>query len=71
MFYAAARDFSLRLDQTWYLGDDPRDCTAAWRAGCRCGYIGPPRELDTLPVAEKPAAMFPDATGFAEMLLRS
>ncbi len=71
MFYAAARDFSLRLDQTWYLGDDPRDCTAAWRAGCRCGYIGPPRELDSLPVAEKPAAMFPDATGFAEMLLRS
>ena len=50
MFHAAARDLGLRLDRTWYLGDDPRDCTAAWRAGCRCAYIGPPDELESLPV---------------------
>lgn len=71
MFYAASRDFRLRLDHAWYLGDDPRDCTAAWRAGCRCAYIGPAAELEPLPEAERPAAVFPDATAFAERLLAS
>lgn len=69
MFLAAARDFGLRLDRTWYLGDDPRDCSAAWRSGCRCGYIGPPGELESLPPEERPAGVFGTANDFAEMLL--
>lgn len=71
MFYAASRDFGLRLDRTWYLGDDPRDCTAAWRAGCRCAYVGPPEELGPLPAAERPTAVFRSANEFAELLLAS
>jgi D-glycero-D-manno-heptose 1,7-bisphosphate phosphatase len=70
MFYAASRDFGLRLDRAWYLGDDPRDCTAAWRAGCRCAYIGPPEELESLPAEERPEAVFRHAGEFAEKLLR-
>jgi len=71
MFHAAARDLGLRLDHTWYLGDDPRDCTAAWRAGCRCAYIGPPEELESLPVEERPAAVFSHAGEFAAHLLNA
>jgi mannose-1-phosphate guanylyltransferase/phosphomannomutase len=69
MFHAAARDLGLRLDRTWYLGDDPRDCTAAWRAGCQCAYIGPPAELESLPAEERPAAVFSHAGEFAARLL--
>lgn len=71
MFYAASRDFGLRLDRAWYLGDDPRDCTAAWRAGCRCAYIGPPEELEPLPAEERPAAVFRHAGEFVDKLLDS
>jgi len=71
MFHAAARDLGLRLDRTWYLGDDPRDCTAAWRAGCRCAYIGPPEELESLPVEERPAAVFSHSGEFAARLLNA
>ena len=69
MFHAASRDFGLRLDRAWYLGDDPRDCTAAWRAGCRCAYVGPPGELEPLPADERPAAVFRHAGEFADLLL--
>ncbi len=69
MFHAASRDHGVRLDRAWYLGDDPRDAVAAWRAGCRCAYIGPPGDLDALSEEERPAARFKHAGEFAHRLL--
>lgn len=69
MFHAASREYGVRLDRAWYLGDDPRDAVAAWRAGCRCAYIGPPEELEALAVEERPAARFQHAGDFPSRLL--
>ena len=46
MFYECSKDFLLRLDQTLYVGDDPRDCEAAERAGSNSIYVGDIDELD-------------------------
>jgi D-glycero-D-manno-heptose 1,7-bisphosphate phosphatase len=69
MFHAASREYGVRLDRAWYLGDDPRDAVAAWRAGCRCAYIGPPGELDSIDDEARPAMVAADARVFAERLL--
>ena len=69
MFHAASREYGVRLDRAWYLGDDPRDAVAAWRAGCRCAYIGPPGELESIDEEARPALVVPDARVFAEQLL--
>ena len=69
MFHAASRKYGVRLDRSWYLGDDPRDAVAAWRAGCRCAYIGPPGELESIDEEARPALVVPDARVFAEQLL--
>lgn len=71
MFHAASRDYGVRLDRAWYLGDDPRDAVAAWRAGCRCAYIGPPGELDSIADEARPALIAADALAFAERLLHA
>ena len=39
MFFQAAKNFNLRMDRTLYVGDDERDCTAAWNAGCGMVYL--------------------------------
>jgi D-glycero-D-manno-heptose 1,7-bisphosphate phosphatase len=54
MLLQASRDFLLPLPRTWFIGDDPRDCTAAWEAGCPAVYLGPTAELDSLSVDEWP-----------------
>jgi D-glycero-D-manno-heptose 1,7-bisphosphate phosphatase len=51
----ASRDFILPLPSTCYIGDDPRDCTAAWEAGCRAAYLGSTEELESLPAEQYPA----------------
>jgi D-glycero-D-manno-heptose 1,7-bisphosphate phosphatase len=40
MFFEASSDFSLRLDQCLYVGDDERDCMAAFNANCGMVYLG-------------------------------
>ena len=40
MFFEASEKFLLRLDQTFYIGDDPRDCEAAKNACCGSILIG-------------------------------
>ena len=35
MLIEASKDFVLKLDETFYIGDDERDCIAAKNAGCR------------------------------------
>ena len=40
MFFEASEKYNFRLDKTFYIGDDPRDCLAAERAGCGRILIG-------------------------------
>lgn len=54
LFFEASRDHLLRLDRTIYVGDDPRDCEAAYNAGCPCLYVGEPEELRSLPMEAMP-----------------
>jgi histidinol-phosphate phosphatase family protein len=54
MFFQAARDHLFRLDQTLYVGDDTRDCQAAFNAGCDSIFIGKEQELSNLSEHERP-----------------
>ena len=40
MFFEVSQKYLLRLDETFYIGDDPRDCEAAKNASCRSILIG-------------------------------
>lgn len=40
MFFEASSDFHLRLDRCLYIGDDERDCMAAFNANCGMVYLG-------------------------------
>jgi histidinol phosphatase-like enzyme len=46
LFLRASREHLVRLDRTVYIGDDPRDCRAAFNAGCLSVLIGPERSED-------------------------
>jgi len=54
MFYAASKDFNVRLDKTLFIGDDIRDCKAAYNAGSKSVFIGDDSELLSLPEKYKP-----------------
>lgn len=54
LFYQASRKWLFRLDQTYFIGDDPRDCQAAYRAGCGAIYIGREDDLKALLPEEQP-----------------
>jgi D-glycero-D-manno-heptose 1,7-bisphosphate phosphatase len=58
MFFEASRDFDLRLDKSLYIGDDTRDCEAAFNAGTRCIYVGDTAELIKLQAKHKPVQDF-------------
>ncbi len=46
MFFRASREHLVRMDRTIYIGDDLRDCRAAFNAGCLSVLIGPERDQD-------------------------
>jgi len=54
LFFQASREWLFRLDKSCFVGDDPRDCQAAYRAGCGCIYIGSKDELKDLLPEEQP-----------------
>jgi len=54
LFFQASRDWLLRLDKSYFIGDDPRDCQAASQAGCGCIYVGNKDELGNLLPEEQP-----------------
>jgi D-glycero-D-manno-heptose 1,7-bisphosphate phosphatase len=54
LFYQASRKWLFRLDQTYFIGDDPRDCQAAYRAGCGAIHIGREDDLKALLPEEQP-----------------
>lgn len=58
MFFQAAKEFNLRMDQCVYAGDDERDCLAAANAGCSSIYIGDARDLESLSEEAKPLGAF-------------
>ena len=54
MLFQASNDHLFRVDKTLFIGDDPRDCQAAERAGCNSIFIGPKSLLEDLVGNEKP-----------------
>jgi histidinol-phosphate phosphatase family protein len=54
MFFQAAKEFNLRLDHTLYVGDDERDCMAAWNAGCGMVYLTDGAQIPNLENFPKP-----------------
>lgn len=54
LFFQASRKWFFRLDKTYFIGDDYRDCQAAYKAGCGCIYIGEKSELKNLNLDEQP-----------------
>jgi len=54
MFFEASKKYFLRLDQTLFIGDDPRDCVAAENAGCNSIFIGKADELKSITKEELP-----------------
>ena len=54
MFYDASKQWLLRLDKTVFIGDDPRDCQAAFNAGCASVFVGSEDELKHLSEQEQP-----------------
>ncbi len=60
LFEQASKDFSFRLDQSIYIGDDSRDCQAAYNANCKSIFIGENQDLLKLTNLEKPLGVFDD-----------
>lgn len=54
LFFEASREFLLRLDRTFYIGDDPRDCQAAHNANCPGIFVGDDDDLVSLLPSERP-----------------
>lgn len=48
LFHKASKDLDLRLDDTFYIGDDLRDVLAAWNANCLSAYLGEESDLLSL-----------------------
>jgi histidinol-phosphate phosphatase family protein len=58
LFFQASRDWLFRLDKTIFIGDDPRDCQAAYNAGCSSIFLGEEGEIDSLTPDERPLKVF-------------
>jgi phosphoglycolate phosphatase-like HAD superfamily hydrolase len=54
MLFQASKEHLFRLDKTLFIGDDPRDCQTAQKAGCNSIFIGKEIELKNLTNEEKP-----------------
>ena len=62
MLYQASNDWLFRLDKSFFIGDDPRDCQAAFNAGCKSIFIGDKEELQKLLPEEMPLYSFSNLT---------
>lgn len=58
MFYRASDEWLFRLDQVIYIGDDNRDCQAAYNAGCKSIFIGDDSEIKNLSLEARPISSF-------------
>jgi histidinol-phosphate phosphatase family protein len=60
LFQQASCDFSFRLDQSLFIGDDSRDCQAAYNANCKSIFIGAESELTDLRKEQLPIGSYSD-----------
>jgi D-glycero-D-manno-heptose 1,7-bisphosphate phosphatase len=70
MFNQASEEWLLRLDKTLYIGDDPRDCQAAYSANCKAVAIGHPSEFKDLSDKEAPMHMCDNLTEAVPAILK-
>lgn len=54
MFFKFAQEFSINLNNLFYVGDDIRDMQAAWNAKCLGAFIGKTAALTSLPKEQQP-----------------
>lgn len=54
LFFKASSDHLFRIDKTLYIGDDSRDCQAAYNSGCNSIFVGDKDELKNLHSKELP-----------------
>jgi D-glycero-D-manno-heptose 1,7-bisphosphate phosphatase len=54
MLYQASKEYLFRLDKALFIGDDPRDCQTAERAGCASIFVGGSIPLKSLSNIEQP-----------------
>lgn len=71
MLFQASRDHLVRLDRSFFIGDDPRDCQAAYRAGARSIYLGPGSTLDGLAAWERPCLVAADLSKSVDFILEA
>ncbi len=54
LFFKASSDHLFRIEKTLYIGDDSRDCQAAYNSGCNSIFVGDKDELKNLNSEELP-----------------
>jgi D-glycero-D-manno-heptose 1,7-bisphosphate phosphatase len=54
LFFKAASDHLFRIEKTLFIGDDGRDCQAAYNSGCESIFVGDKDELKNLNTRELP-----------------
>ena len=53
-FFLASKEFNIRLDKTLFIGDDVRDCEAAYNAGLKSVFLEKNYLLKNLSENQKP-----------------
>jgi len=69
MLLQASKEHLFRLDQTVFIGDDPRDCQASVNAGCNSIFIGNVNELKNLEKKEQPIYTSSSLTGAIDVII--
>tara|TARA_B100000965_G_C19600002_1_gene762038 strand:- start:2387 stop:3625 length:1239 start_codon:yes stop_codon:yes gene_type:complete len=54
LFFKASSDYLFRIEKTLFIGDDSRDCQAAYNSGCNSIFVGDKNELKNLNPEELP-----------------
>lgn len=54
LFFKASSDHLFRIEKTLFIGDDSRDCQAAYNSGCKSIFVGDKDELRNLNSEELP-----------------
>ncbi len=54
LFFKASSDHLFRIEKTLFVGDDSRDCQAAYNSGCKSIFVGDKDELKNLNSKELP-----------------
>lgn len=60
LFFAASKKYNLNLSQCIYIGDDIRDCQAAYNAGSNSIFLGKKEEIKLLNKKQYPLGVFKD-----------